>query len=127
MDKKIKDYNEEELHNLLWKEATKLSQVTYGAVQTFSHEGIIARIMKRQGDSRGLSINDYDRTFFIEATCSECQGSRLNSKEKEVQVSGKTLIELLNMELVDLYEFICNIKNEVVAEIINKMKKILKI
>lgn len=123
MDKKIKDYSKEELNNLLYKEPTKLSQMSFGVVQTFSHEGIITRIMKRQGDSRGLSINDYDRTFFIEDDCSVCKGSRLNAKAREVKVNGKTLMELLNMELVDLYSFICEIKNEVSYEIISKMKK----
>ena len=123
MDKKIKDYNDKELFDLLYKESTKISQTSFGVVQTFSHEGIITRIMKRQGDSRGLSINDYDRTFFVEDNCSECLGSRLNSKAREVIVNGKTLVELLNMELCDLYKFICEIKDDVAAEIINKMKK----
>ena len=123
MDKKIKDYNDKELFDLLYKESTKISQTSFGVVQTFSHEGIITRIMKRQGDSRGLSINDYDRTFFIEDDCSECLGSRLNSKAREVKVNGKTLVELLNMELFDLYNFICEIKEDVAVEIINKMKK----
>lgn len=126
MDKKIKDYSDEELNNLLYKESTKISQDSFGLVQTFSHEGIITRIMKRQGDSRGLSINDYDRTFFIEGDCSACSGSRLNAKAREVRVNGKTLVELLNMELFDLYKFICEIKDEVALEIINKMKKDLE-
>lgn len=123
MNKKIKDYNDEELYNLLYKESTKISQTSFGLVQTFSHEGIITRIMKRQGDSRGLSINDYDKTFFVEDVCSECCGSRLNAKAREVKVNGNTLVKLLNMELVDLYEFICEIKDDVASEIINKMKK----
>ena len=123
MNKKIKEYSEEELYNLLWKESTKISQENFGVVQSFSHEGIITRIMKRQGDSRGLSINDYDRIFFIEDDCYVCKGSRLNEKAREVQVNGKTLMELLNMELVDLYNFISEIKDEVAFEIVDKMKK----
>ena len=123
MDKKIKDYSDKELYDLLYKESTKISQSSFGVVQTFSHEGIITRIMKRQGDSRGLSINDYDRTFFVEDDCSACSGSRLNAKAREVKVNGKTLVELLNMELVDLYKFICEIKDNVALEIINKMKR----
>lgn len=123
MDKKVKDYSEKELHNLLYKEPTKIDKGNFGVVQTFSHEGIITRIMKRQGDARGLSINDYDRTFFKEDNCSACKGSRLNAKAREVKVNGKTLGELLNIELYDLYKFICEIKDNVALEIINKMKK----
>lgn len=126
MNKRIKEYDEKELYNLLWKESTKISQENFGVVQTFSHEGIITRIMKRQGDSRGLSINDYDKTFFMEAPCSECLGSRLNLKAREVKVNEKSLIELLNMELNDLYDFICEIKENVAYEIIDKMKRDIK-
>lgn len=126
MNKRIKEYDEKELYNLLWKESTKISQENFGVVQTFSHEGIITRIMKRQGDSRGLSINDYDKTFFMEAPCSKCLGSRLNLKAREVKVNEKTLIELLNMELNDLYDFICEIKENVAYEIIDKMKRDIK-
>ena len=48
---------------------------------------------------------------------------KIKCKAREVKVNGKTLVELLNMELVDLYKFICEIKDEVALEIINKMKK----
>lgn len=126
MDKKVSEYDEKELYNLLWKESTKISQENFGVVQTFSHEGIITRIMKRQGDSRGLSINEYDKTFFVEAPCSTCFGSRLNSKAREVKVNEKTLLELLNMELNDLYDFICKIQENIAFEIIDKMKKDIK-
>jgi len=126
MDKKIKDYTEEELYNLLYKKATTLSQMSFGVVQTFSHEGIITRIRKRQGDARGLSINEYDKTFFSEQVCSECYGSRLNKIAREVKVDGYTLIDLLHMELNDLYDFICKIKDKTAEEIITKMKKDLQ-
>lgn len=123
MDKKIKDYSEEELHNLLYKESTLLSQESYGIVQNYSHEGIITRLMKRQEDSRGLVINEYDRLFFSEQPCSHCRGSRLNARAREVKVKEKNLVDLLNMELVDLYEFIAAIDDKIVSDIIAKMRK----
>lgn len=123
MDKKIKDYTEEELYNLLYKESTVLSQESFGIVQNYSHEGIVTRLMKRQGDSRGLVINEYDRLFFSEQPCTHCMGSRLNERAREVKVNGKTLVDLLNMELVDLYEFIDVIDDAMVSDIIAKMRK----
>ncbi len=126
MDKKIKDYTEDELYNLLYKESTLLSQENYGIVQSYSHEGIVTKLMKRQGDSRGLVINDYDSLFFSEKPCSECLGSRLNKTAREVKVNDKTLVDLLNMELVDLYDFILNVDDVMVSDIKNKMLKDLK-
>ena len=86
----------------------------------------MARILKRQGDARGLMINDYDRGFFMQDTCSVCLGSRLNKQAREVEVRGKTLVELLSMELVDLYEFICEIDDGAVLELVGKMERDIK-
>lgn len=123
MDKKIRDYDEKELYNLLYKESTILSQESYGIVQNYSHEGIVTRLMRRQGDSRGLLINEYDRLFFKEMSCTHCCGSRLNEKVREVKVNDCTLVDLLNMELVDLYKFIDNITDSIVKDIVDKMRK----
>lgn len=126
MDKKIKDYNQEEIEMLLYKAPTQYMNETSGFIQNFSYEGIVSRILKRQADSRGLSINDYDKSFFVQEKCSECEGSRLSKKAREVKVNGKSLTELLNMELVDLYKFISSIENEIAIEILQKMKKDLE-
>lgn len=126
MDKPIEDYSDHELYNLLYKGPTKISQNDYGIVQTFSHEGVVARILKRQGDARGLMINDYDRGFFMQDTCSVCLGSRLNKQAREVEVHGKTLVELLGMELVDLNEFLCGIDDGAVLELVGKMERDIK-
>lgn len=123
MDKKIKDYTEEELNKLLYEKATTYMNKSSGFVQNFSYEGIISRILKRQADSRGLKINDYDKDFFVEMPCSRCGGSRLNQRAREVMVNGKSLIDLLNIELVDLYDFLLGIKEENAKEIIAIMKK----
>jgi len=82
-----------------------------GFVQNWSYEGIVSRLLKRQGDSRGLQINDYDREFFKEDTCSLCSGSRLNENALNVLVHSKSLKELLNLEIADLYDFILTIED----------------
>ena len=125
-DKKLKDYSEEEMNLLLYKEPTTFMNQNEGFVQNWSYEGIVSRLLKRQGDSRGLQINDYDREFFKEDTCSLCSGSRLNENALNVLVHSKSLKELLNLEIADLYDFILTIEDVEAAEIVSKMKKDLK-
>ncbi|HAB66015.1 MAG TPA: daunorubicin resistance protein DrrC, partial [Firmicutes bacterium] len=127
MDKKLKDYTDDELDYLLYQEPINYMNKSSGFVQNFSYEGIVSRLLKRQGDSRGLVINDYDKTFFKEISCSECHGSRLNKRALEVLVNGESLIKLLNMELEDLYEFIDKIDDEVAKEIKDKILRDLKV
>lgn len=126
MDKKIKDYSKRELDLLLYKEPTIFMNQNEGFVQNWSYEGIVNRLIKRQSDSRGLQINDYDREFFKEAKCSLCDGSRLNEKSLLVKVHDKSLKDLLNMEIVDLYDFILTIDELEAIEIVSKMSKDLK-
>ena len=126
MNKKLKDYSEDELYLLLYKEPTTFMSQNDGFVQNWSYEGIIHRLLKRQADSRGLQINDYDRTFFSQCRCSSCDGSRLNNLALKVLVYGKTLKDLLNLEIVDLYSFILTIKDSNVSEIVSKLKKDLE-
>ena len=127
MDKKLKDYSKEELDLLLYKEPTTFMNQNEGFVQNWSYEGIVNRLLKRQADSRGLKINAYDKEFFKEDKCSKCGGSRLNEDALEVLVYGKNLSDLLNMEIVDLYDFILTIEDIEVSEIVAKMKKDLKV
>lgn len=126
MDKKLKDFSEEELNLLLYKEPTTFMNKNEGFVQNWSYEGIVSRLLKRQGDSRGLEINEYDKLFFKEGVCPSCGGSRLNEKVLNVLVHGKSLKDLLNLEIVDLYEFIETIKDAEAEEIVSKMLSDLK-
>lgn len=126
MNKKLKDYSEEEINLLLYKEPTTFMNQNEGFVQNWSYEGIVSRLLKRQEDSRGLQINDYDKDFFKEDICSKCSGSRLNENALNVLVHNKSLKELLNLEIVDLYEFILTITDVEATEILSKMKKDLK-
>lgn len=126
MDKKIKDYSKEELDLLLYKEPTTFMNQNEGFVQNWSYEGIVSRLIKRQSDSRGLQINDYDREFFKEAKCSLCEGSRLNEEVLTVKVHDKSLKDLLNLEIVDLYDFVSTIDEVQASEIVFKMTKDLK-
>lgn len=126
MNKKLKDYSQEEIDLLLYKGPTTFMNQNEGFVQNWSYEGVVSRLLKRQSDSRGLQINDYDREFFKEDKCSMCDGSRLNADALSVKVHDKSLKDLLNLEIVDLYDFLLTIDEVEASEIIFKIKKDLK-
>ncbi|MDD2376979.1 MAG: excinuclease ABC subunit UvrA [Clostridia bacterium] len=122
INKKLKDYNDDEINMLLYSKPFQYQNKSTGFVQSFSYEGIINRIVKRQKDARGLDINDYDEKFFTTQKCSECEGSRLNKMARDVLVNKKSLIELLNMEINELYSFVNSIEGEIALPIIDRMK-----
>ena len=126
MDKKLKDYNKKELDLLLYQKPVNFMNKNGDFIQNFSYEGIVSRLIKRQTDSRGLQINDYDKCFFKEDICSLCGGSRLNQKALSVLVHDKSLKDILKMEIFDLYNFISTINEVEIKEIISKIKNDLK-
>ncbi len=124
MDKPLKDFSEEELKKLLYSERIELSDTDeQGFVQSYGFEGLVVGIKRRRIDKRGtsdLSAQQCGRFFSLEF-CDICQGSRLSQKANKVKIKGKTISDLTKMQLVDLRDFLVNVKGPVADAIIRKM------
>ena len=125
MNKKLKDFSQDELNNLLYSEPIQYQNKNAGYIQSFSYEGIISRMKKRQGDSRGLEINSYDEKFFTSIPCRECGGSRLNEKARSVKINGKGIDDLVTMEVSDLAKYLLELRGQIADNILIFMEKIL--
>ncbi len=125
MDKPLKDYSKKEMDLLLYSEQIDLKNNQPGYVQNFSFQGIIHRLIRRQGDSRGLESNEYDRQFFVKQPCPACGGSRLNSRAREVKINNRSIIDISNMELMELREFVNSLEGPVAEAIVPYIDKML--
>jgi excinuclease UvrABC ATPase subunit len=114
LDKPIKNYSKKELDFLLYSPKIILSSKEQGFVQTFSHEGVVNRLLKRASDLRGVSAirEKSDSKFLIQKPCSECKGGRLNKKSLAVKINKKNIGEVSNMSIFDLLKFVKGIKHE---------------
>jgi len=126
MKKPICQFSKEEFDKLLYSPPVQYQNKTPGYVQSFSFEGVVTRLIKRQGDSRGLDGNEYDKQFLSLNKCDECDGSRLNAKARSVKVNEKSIVELVTMELYDLSEFVSKLKNPIADAITPYIIKLLK-
>ena len=125
MDKKLKDWSKEELDKLLYMPPTEYQSDNAGFIQNWKFEGIVTRLRRNKGDSRGLD-SSYDEPFFEIKTCSACNGSRLNKRAREVKIDNVSIVDVLNMEMEELYKFVDRLKGEVVKEIQPFLLKRLK-
>jgi len=125
MDKPIKMFTDAELDLLLYSEPIQSQKEEAGYVQSWAFEGLIKRLMKRQGDSRGQTGTPYDQQFFVMGTCSECKGARLNAKARSVLVNGKSIVELSIMQIDDLLPYISSLQGPVVGVLKPFMEKML--
>jgi len=125
--KPLKDFKRQEIDKLLYSERIVLSDKTQGFIQNYSFEGVITGILRRRADRRGLSssVLGRDHRFFKLSHCRVCHGSRLNERARSVLIKNKNIVELVNMELDDLYEFIRGIDHPLARPIVTKMMEMI--
>ena len=123
----VATFSEEELNLLLYSPAFVYEEKEGKHIQTFTYEGIVSRMKKRLNDERGLSAATYDMQFFTSGKCPICNGTRLNAKAREVQLSnGLKIQDLVNMEFYDLYNTLESIHGTVEDHIIPSILKDIK-
>jgi excinuclease ABC A subunit len=115
LDKPIKNYSKEELDFLLYSPKIVLSNKDQGFIQSFSHEGIITRLIGRAMDLRGVSENKEknEKKYWREQPCQYCNGGRLNKKALLSKINNNNIGDFSNLQLD---KFVDEIKKIKIAE-----------
>src|SRR3954464_9556444 len=101
-DKPIRTFTKRQLHDLLWKEPTKIKvegiNVTY--------EGLIPRIQKSFLSKDVDALQPHIRAF-VERTvtfsiCPECDGTRLSKEARSSKIKGINIADACAMQISDL-------------------------
>ncbi|MFZ2455378.1 MAG: hypothetical protein WAX07_02765 [Candidatus Altiarchaeia archaeon] len=129
VDKKIRDYSEKELRDLLYAKGIPIEKKHGGSTYTKNYEGIVSKLERLHIDKAKEELSEerkgaYER-YFVYSDCDSCMGSRINEKARSVKVSGKTMPELVDMELTDLDAFLGTIDGDVARPIVSKMRQML--
>lgn len=105
LDKKLRDYTREELHRLLYTKKSLVEKPMPGQVYRVWYEGVVEtlqrRTMGRDGEE-GDTLASHGMQFYKSQPCKACSGSRLNEFARSVRLQGRTIPELVEMELNDL-------------------------
>lgn len=125
MDKPVGNYSPEEMDFLLHSPPLECNNDALGFVQNFTYEGLVGRLTRRGSDARGQTGKDYDQSFYDYLPCSECGGSRLNAKAREVRVRGVGIAEASAMELPELRRFLAGLDGPVAGAIVPTMDRLL--
>ena len=101
-DKPIRKFNKRELHDLLYKEPTKIKVV--GINLTYS--GLIPQIQKSYLAKDIDALQPHIRAFVERAvtftTCPECEGTRLSKEARSSKIKGKNIADVCAMQISDL-------------------------
>jgi excinuclease UvrABC ATPase subunit len=118
--KPVCEMNPEERFNLLYKPQTVVQGERFGEKYNSSYEGVISRLKKTYINKEENS-DAYTR-FFRYESCPHCKGTRLNERARGVSVQGKTIPDLVFLELPLLQTYLGTIHHPYADPIIARMK-----
>lgn len=98
----------------------------------------IAQLMARHSEDSSAGIERWAQSFMNKVECPECKGTRLKKEALHFKLDGRTIGELVQMDLVELFEFFeqlesklsaiqLKIGSEILKEIHHRLRFILEV
>ncbi|CAN5602537.1 excinuclease ABC subunit UvrA [soil metagenome] len=117
-DKPIRDFSRTELHDLLYKEPTKIKVDGIN----LTYEGLVPRIQKSMLSKDIDALQSHVRAFVERAvtfsTCPECGGTRLNEPARSSRIDGVSIADACAMQIDDLADWLRRLDEPSVAPLI---------
>lgn len=138
----IRDLPEEALTDVLYGYPGQLrlenKELGVSSNALYSFEGIIKYITIQEENATSKKANKWAEQFVSVVKCDVCHGQRLNQESLHFRIAGKNISELAQMELTDLYEWVCRteenleekqkqIAGEIFKEIRTRLKFLLDV
>ncbi|MDD5556118.1 MAG: excinuclease ABC subunit UvrA [bacterium] len=129
VDKKLKDFNERERADLLYAEGIPVEKTHGAGTYTKNYEGVVRKLerlhINKARDQLSAARRDAYERYFVYSDCDTCGGARINERARSVALNGRTIPELVGLELTDLRAFLGTVGGEVARPMVRKMEQIL--
>ncbi|MCG5213672.1 excinuclease ABC subunit UvrA [Streptosporangium sp. KLBMP 9127] len=120
-DKPIRKYTKAELHDLLYKEPTKIKVEGIN----LTYEGLVPKIQKSMLSKDKEALQSHIRAFVDRAvtftTCPECRGTRLSEEARSSRINGTNIADACTMQINDLAEWVRGLDEPPVAPLLAKL------
>jgi excinuclease UvrABC ATPase subunit len=124
-DKPIRKFNKRELHDLLYKEPTKIK--VEGINLTYA--GLIPQIQKSFLSKDREAMQPHIRVFVDRAvtftTCPECDGTRLSEAARSSKIKRKNIADVCSMQISDLADWVRGLDEPSVAPLLTGLQHLL--
>src|SRR4051812_24785935 len=124
-DKPIRDFTEKELHELLYKEPTK---VKVNGIN-LTYEGLIPKIQKSMLSKDVETMQPHIRAFVERAVtftrCPECGGTRLSEAARSSKIRGISIADACAMQISDLAAWVRDLDEPSVAPLLTSLRQTL--
>jgi len=105
LDKKLEDYTDEEWHQFLYGDETKIKISYKDSKLEVTYEGFVNHFIRTQvktDKEQTKTSAKIMEEFSIAETCPVCHGARYNEKVLSSKIDGYSIFDLTNMELDEL-------------------------
>jgi excinuclease UvrABC ATPase subunit len=124
-DKPIRKYTKKELHDLLYKEPTKIKVDGIN----LTYEGLIPKIQKSFLSKDVDALQPHIRAFVERAVtftaCPECDGTRLSKEARSSKIKGKNIADVCSMQISDLADWVRDLDEPSMAPLLNGLQHLL--
>ena len=124
-DKPIRKYNKRELHDLLYKEPTKIK--VDGINLTYA--GLIPQMQKsflsKDVDALQPHIRAFVERVVTFTTCPDCDGTRLSQEARSSKIKGKHIGDVCAMQISDLADWVRGLNEPTVAPLVAALQHLL--
>ena len=124
-DKPIRKFTKKELHDLLYKEPTKIKVEGIN----LTYEGLIPKIQKSMLSKDVDAMQPHIRAFVERAvtftTCPDCGGTRLSEAARSSKIKGINIADACAMQISDLAEWVRGLDEPSVAPLLDALRQTL--
>ena len=125
MDRPISKFTKKQLHDLLYREPTKIKVEGIN----LTYEGLIPKIQKSMLSKDVDAMQPHIRAFVDRAitftTCPECEGTRLSKEARSSKINGKNIAEVCLMQISDLADWVRDLDAPSVAPLLAGLQHLL--
>ena len=100
-------------------------EITTSSYNTYKRtrfiEGIADLLLRRYNETTSNMAREYYGTYLKDDICPDCLGKRLSREALAVKISGKNIIELTDLTIIEALEFIDNLDLTPTERVIGKL------
>lgn len=124
LDKKIKDYSEEEMNLFLYSPQIRLKNPPDNWPKSAKFEGIYPRMYRSIITSKEGQLHKKELDRIVSSfTCPDCGGARLNARIRSCEINGRNICQVSDMPIPEAAEFVRSIDSPLARDIRGELLK----
>jgi len=120
-DKPIKKFNKRELHDLLYKEPTKIKVEGINLTYAGLIPSIQRSMLSKDVDAMQPHIRAFVEKAVVFTTCPDCHGTRLSEAARTSKIDGVSIADVSAMQISDLAEWVRGLDEPSVAPLLEAL------